>query len=82
MGGLDPEVDRIESWGGLEPFLRILFVDPFVPPRELPSIMGNCSELGGSTSVFTLVTLPRLCVNRGDMKVMGRLPPGVAVSAS
>mmetsp|Transcript_35366 Transcript_35366/g.63727 ORF Transcript_35366/g.63727 Transcript_35366/m.63727 type:complete len:310 (+) Transcript_35366:1306-2235(+) len=47
--------------------------------------MGNCNELGGAPFLtipeHSLVTLRKLFVNRGDMKVMGR-PPGVVVSAS
>lgn len=84
--GDDPaEVDRIERWGGLiapllTPFL-LIFCDELFSLTELPLIIGNCSELGGSSSFFPSLALRRLLVSRGDMKVMCR-PPGVAVSAS
>ena len=83
------DVDRIERWGGLiflpleVPFRVSLYWGD--PSNELPLIMGNCNELGGAPFLtipeHSLVTLRKLFVNRGDMKVMGR-PPGVVVSAS
>lgn len=71
-----PQV-RIDSWGGLAP----VFVSGL--PLEKPLIIGNWSELGGSTFLAASDALLRPLVIRGDMNAIphGR-PPGDVDSAS